>query len=248
LTEDDERVALEASLDKKIYVEVPDAGGTLRAVQFDPAQHSDPGQLLKRFVAVQGPDGVPIRELVYGCNARKQVRDFRASNPWLAGPAGLWRTLGAGLEDAARKREDFTIELPDGGVLRYKNCRFEERRRQDPETGEWYTKREVRFDMGARSESTYSGKLCENCVQATARNVFVESALRCEAAGFRFLWSIHDEAVFEVPDDGTPFGTVQGFAGPNTIGKIVELFAQTPSWAEGLPVAAEAVYTDRYLK
>jgi hypothetical protein len=273
LCADDEKVAMAQSLDKKIYVDVQDGeelvGGKRvkkwRAELYDAVVHgTGEDVLMRRFVAVMGPDRIPIREYLYGCNARKVVKEFRDSNPLICGPDGIWEQLDKGLRDAASKKQDFTIELPDGGSMVYRNCRFEKRRKQNKETGEFYNKTEVRFDRGGRSESTYSGKLTENLCQRFGREVFVEGFLRADDAGYTGLFSVHDEGVHEVDDDGTPLtepcdkGEMRrvsrasadhvedGFA--PTLWKVINCYATTPEWAPGLPVAAEGVWADRYLK
>jgi hypothetical protein len=273
LCADDEKVALELSLDKTIYVDVEDGhelvGGKnvkkWRTERYDAETHGRDDKVLeRRFVAVTGPNGTPVREYLYGCNARKVVKEFRDSNPLICGPEGIWAQLDKGLRAAASKKQDFTIELPDGGVMTYRNCRFEKRRKQDKETGEFYTKNEVRFDQGSRSESTYSGKLTENLCQRFGREVFVEGFFRADDAGFTGLFSVHDEGIHEVDDDGTPLfeadekGEMRrvarasadhvedGFA--PTLWKVINCYAQTPAWAPGLPVAAEGVWADCYLK
>jgi DNA polymerase len=44
----------------------------------------------------------------------------------------------------------------------------------------------------------YGGRLCENMIQAMARDVFAEGLLRVDAAGLNPLLTIHDEVVCEV--------------------------------------------------
>ena len=50
---------------------------------------------------------------------------------------------------------------------------------------------------------TFGGKLTENIVQATARDLLAEAMLRLRDAGFEIVHARHDEAVLEVP---SPFG------------------------------------------
>lgn len=245
LCAEDDAVASEASLDKKFYVEVEtvvDGKKTYPVFEYDPAKHKG----LEKFIVVDGPNGVPVREPVYGINARKIVREFRQKNPQIV---ALWETLDSGIRQAAAEKRDFVIELPDGSALIYRNCRFETRRKVNKKTGEAYTKKEVRFDLGTKSEGTYGGKLTENLVQSTARHVFVEGVLNIEdATEARVLFTVHDEAVAEVDDDGSELRRVLDKPDGTALGRVLGAMARTPDWAPGLPVAAEGVWADRYLK
>ena len=49
--------------------------------------------------------------------------------------------------------------------------------------------------------STYGGKLTENVVQAIARDCLAEAIKRTLAAGYEILMHIHDEIVFDVPEE-----------------------------------------------
>lgn len=254
LCADDDKVAMQHSLDKKFYVEeerVVEGKKRYYPVEYVEGAH----KALDRFFIATGPEGIPVREQVYGCNARRIVEAFRKANPLIT---GLWETLNNGLREAAAEKRDFVMDLPDGSTLTYRNCRFEKRRKIDKKTGEAYTKTEVRFDSGNHSEGTYGGKLTENLVQSFARHVFVEGVLRVEdTTKAQVLFTVHDEAVTEVDDDGTPlFEEFDGKKLPYTrdkddgtaLGSVIAALAQAPAWAPGLPVAAEGVWADRYLK
>lgn len=86
------------------------------------------------------------------------------------------------------------------------------------------------------SISTYGGKLVENIVQATARDIMAEAMIRCESKGYPLVMSVHDELVAEVPEH---FGSVDEF---------VELLTTKPRWAAGCPIAAEGWEGKRYRK
>ncbi|MGF1452987.1 MAG: hypothetical protein ACFB21_13050 [Opitutales bacterium] len=92
-------------------------------------------------------------------------------------------------------------------------------------------------ERGGRRFSWYGGKLTENLVQATARDVFAEGLLRLHDAGIRILWTVHDEVICEVPEDSEVTPEI-----------VTSLLAQTPSWMPGLPVEAEGQETKMYLK
>ena len=82
----------------------------------------------------------------------------------------------------------------------------------------------------------YGGLWAENAASGTARDILAEAMLRLEAAGYPIVLHCHDEITAEVPVD---FGTVAEFT---------ELMTRSPSWAEGLPIAAEAWTGQRYTK
>ncbi len=84
---------------------------------------------------------------------------------------------------------------------------------------------------------TYGGKLVENITQATARDILQAGLRQVEAAGYTPLFTVHDEIVCETPDTDE-----------FTHEKLSELLATQPSWATGLPLAAEGYESQRYKK
>jgi len=85
---------------------------------------------------------------------------------------------------------------------------------------------------------TYGGRLVENVVQAIARDLMAEAMLRIEAAGpWSIVLSVHDELIAE-----------RDLKGGGSIRAFCDLMVALPSWAEGLPVAAEGFSSVRYRK
>jgi DNA polymerase len=124
------------------------------------------------------------------------------------------------------------IKLPSGRKLAYAKARLEEGK---------YGPQMV-YDgkgdkVGFSKLQTYGGKLVENIVQATARDLLAEAMLRLDEAGYAIVFHVHDEAVAEVPKDSD-----------QTIDDMNDLMAICPGWAAGLPLGAEGFVTDYYKK
>lgn len=81
------------------------------------------------------------------------------------------------------------------------------------------TKQWVRLD-------TYGGKLCENVVQATARDILAEALINADAAGYDPVMHIHDEMVTEVPEG---FGSIE---------ELERIMATLPEWCKDWPIKA----------
>jgi DNA polymerase len=85
-------------------------------------------------------------------------------------------------------------------------------------------------------ERVWHGMLAENIVSGTARDLLVAAIRRLEAAGFAIIFHVHDELVAEIDDD-----TVE-------LERFKTLMTKLPDWATGLPVAAKAWSSRRYVK
>ncbi len=121
------------------------------------------------------------------------------------------------------------IKLPSGRKLAYARAKVEAGDYGDKLSYEgqgdkaYFTKQE-----------TYGGKLVENIVQATARDILAEALLRIEEAGHDVVFHVHDEAIIE--GEGM------------TIEEVNDLMAKAPDWAEGLPLNSEGYITKYYMK
>lgn len=122
------------------------------------------------------------------------------------------------------------ITLPNGRRLRYENVKVgplrdrEKISMPDPMTG-------GRIHM-------YGGYFTENIVQGFCRCLLAECILNCEAAGWPVALHTHDEVVCVVKKDRAEVA----------LSEICSIMSQVPTWAPGLPLAAEGQISERYTK
>lgn len=169
------------------------------------------------------------------------VNAWRKANPnivkfWRRVEAAAKRALEFGTKVSLRGtgisfyvRDHFLmIGLPNGRSIAYANATLEDGR--------------IRYEGKSMTSSTfqkldtYGGKLVENIVQATARDVLGEAMLRLEKLGYKIVAHVHDEVILDVPK------------GVTNIDEINEQMAINPEWTEGLPLAAAGFRSDFYMK
>lgn len=80
--------------------------------------------------------------------------------------------------------------------------------------------------MGWVRLQTYGGRLMENVVQATARDIMREAVPALERAGYPLVLRVHDEIVADVPE------------GSGSIEEFEKVMATMPKWAEDWPIRA----------
>lgn len=168
------------------------------------------------------------------------VDDWRRANPNIV---QFWKDVQRAATKALKTRRPIKlgkltfnyrkgfllIKLPSGRNLAYARAKVESGDYGDKISYEgqgdkaYFTKQE-----------TYGGKLVENIVQATARDILAEALLRIEEAGHDVVFHVHDEAIIE--------------GSGMTIEEVNNLMAQAPDWAEGLPLNSEGYITKYYMK
>lgn len=172
--------------------------------------------------------------------AQRAVNTYRSRKP---GIPGFWRAA----ETAAKKAIGGSVffQIVPGAQVRYKmhqnylRCYLPSGRSlfystpQLDDSGLSY----MGVGLGGKwmRERTYGGKLVENIVQATARDVLASAMLRLERAGYPVVLTVHDEVVCDVPNE---HGSLEEF---------MAIMEQRPSWL-GCHVPVEAVESPHYLK
>lgn len=133
----------------------------------------------------------------------------------------------------------FTIKLPSGHTLYYYHPTFKEKL-----VGRKLSK--LLYYEGLNQETkhwgqidTYGGKLTENIVQAISRDLIGFAMMNLEKAGYDITMHVHDEAIAEVPDDGSA---------QTWLNNMIHIMSQAPDWASDLPLNAAGFTSKYYMK
>ena len=121
------------------------------------------------------------------------------------------------------------IKLKSGRYLSYPNIRIEDGNILYDGTNQYTRKWEAL--------ETYYGKIVENIVQATARDVFAAGLVSAQAAGYDVCLHVHDEMICDVPDNDA-----------YSAEHLSLLMSANLSWTLGLPLAAAGFESYRYKK
>lgn len=203
----------------------------------------DKGTLKKRDSAKYALAKAQVLGLGYGCGYKKFVlvsklmagldldearsktivEDYRRKNQKVV---SLWNKLERTFRGS--QGEDCHIELPSGRNQKYFGISSQMGQHGKPD---W----RASVNMGGPKFPFWGGKLTENLVQATARDVFGECLLRLEDAGLSILAHVHDEVILEVDRDVE-------------VADVNRLMAVTPDWLEGCPIEAESHEAECYKK
>ena len=170
----------------------------------------------KKFKEIAAGWGIPLTS----SEAQHTVSEYRRTNPKV-----VWFWKNCEKDMANDHGEHHFLELPSGRTISYFNV--------DRDRGQMVAS----ITRGENPRYWYGGKICENIVQATAREVFAECYYNIIRAGYEVLWTVHDELIVEVDQNDT-----------DSIKDIEDMMSRTPEWLEGCPIAAEAHEADKYMK
>jgi hypothetical protein len=158
----------------------------------------------------------------------------------------LWDRLEADFK--ASVGEDFELVLPSNRVMTYFDVLSSEKEVEvvNARSGQISKKKRTALqactEMGGRPAWYYGGKLCENLVQGSARDVFGEGLVRIDETireeSFRLLFHSHDEGNWQAPRR-----KAQEIAE-----EIQRLLCVTPAWLPGCPISAETTIAEKYEK
>ena len=177
------------------------------------------------------------------------VNKWRDSNPHIV---KLWRTVEKAAITAIKTGRSITIQqgivigyrwgmllitLPSGRTICYPRTEV------GIETNDsWRGDHEIIEYEGLNQKTkkwgklrTYGGKLTENIVQATARDILGCVILRAEQRGLNVVFHIHDEIIVEATKD-------------QTLPMVEALFSEPIPWCKDLPLKGAGYTTPYYLK
>ncbi len=180
---------------------------------------------------------------------RDIVTKWRGSNPSIV---KLWKTVEKAAIAAIKTGRSVTIQqgitvgyrwgmllitLPSGRTICYPRAEV------GMETGDgWRGDHEIIEYEGVDQTTkkwgkvrTYGGKLTENIVQATARDILGMVLLRAEKRGLDVVFHIHDEIIVEAAKD-------------QTLPTVEALFSEPIPWCRDLPLKGAGYTTPYYLK
>ena len=91
--------------------------------------------------------------------------------------------------------------------------------------------------IGWGRKDTYGGRLTENIIQATARDILAHAIVNLEERDYKIVLHIHDEIVVEMPEN------------KGSIEELEKIMSTMPDWAQGWPVKASGGWrAKRYAK
>lgn len=179
------------------------------------------------------------------------VRKWRSANPKIV---SMWNELDESAKNAVKYRKRIictdrnivveydglymTVQLPSGRKLFYYKPRIKGLYKNGRVSEELVYQGVVQETKQWGEIDTYGGKLTENIVQATARDLLGNSMINLEAAGYFPVCHIHDECLVEVPVANAK----------ESYNKMVQIMSKQPSWAQDLPLRADGYLTPFYLK
>lgn len=164
----------------------------------------------------------------------------------------LWRTVEQAAISAIKTGRSITIQagivisyrwgmllitLPSGRTICYPRAEV-----GIESNSSWNSEKEIIEYEGVNQTTkkwgkvrTYGGKLTENIVQATARDILGMVILRAEAKGLHVVFHIHDEIIVEAEPG-------------QTLDEVAAIFSEPIAWCRDLPLRGAGYTTPYYLK
>lgn len=183
------------------------------------------------------PEDPVSQEVGFAFNIIKQR--YRAAHPYIT---QLWEDLEDASIEAVESgrpvkcgkvtwfthKEFLWCRLPGGGVLSYPFPKVETGSR-----GKRVLSYKTEFQNHWIRQTTYGGSLCENLVQAIARDLLVHVMVELDDI-YPVLFHVHDELVSEVWDKDVD------------LERYVAIMKSLPDWAAGIPIAVDGWAGKRY--
>jgi hypothetical protein len=175
----------------------------------------------------------PAEWIIHLACAQRIINMFRTNNPmipkyWKMGEQMLQAMyLGTGETVGMFETRQDALLLPSGLWMHFKEI-------ERNEDGEYSCLR--RKEGRISRVKMYGGKVVENVTQALAGCVVKEAMVRMHARGFRPILQVHDEVVALVKEKEAK----------ESMREIESCMTKVPSWATGLPLAAESDFAKSY--
>ena len=200
--------------------------------------------------------------------AAEAIAKYRAANPKIV---AQWHYHQAMLMSSASNRDaTHVVRLPSGRKIAYFNPEYA-LVVDDAGNGQ---RRELLAAqvLGDAPRRIYGGKVFENCAQSIARDVLRDGWIAMTDAGYEVNWTVYDEFVVPVPDDGCGNSGCR-WCHPENFGKdgsyrgtapevpmsescgfdlaakdLRRLATQSSPWAAGLPLDSDVELASHYQK
>ena len=185
-----------------------------------------------------------IKRVLTDDEALKTVLDFRKTNPLIT---QFWRDRDVELHEASRRTHPANIlvqKLRSGREMVYTNVISKMVPAMVPDYQKDPSGKTLKAILSSQCTAMvsgwkvrhfYGGKITENIVQATARDIFAEGLRKVHEKGWSAPFHVHDEVILDVDKSVT-------------VEEAVATLSYQPEWAVGCPVGVDAHETDHYLK
>lgn len=154
---------------------------------------------------------------------KKGQRVFLRQVSFYCDPAGRW----------------LTIRLPSGRDIYYPQPKIKQKKEINRYTG--MPDLQLTFMDEIKGKwmrvSTWGGRIVENIVQGTARDIMHEGCMSAERGNYPIMLIVHDELISEIKVNHN-----------QTIDELKKLACKIKPWINGCPIAADGFETLRYRK